>query len=357
MMTLTQRKIEILQAFEKAQSIAFAPFVFQAVAAAKESGLLQALGESETALSIDALAQKTKLSQYAVTVLCDILAASEVIECDENHAYRLSRVGECLIYDRMTEVNFDFSNLVNYAPLKHTLEALKTGKAAGLKEYDANWQTIYPHLKDLPKDSRKAWFAFDHFHSDSAYQAALNILKDRPVRYFVDIGGNTGRFTKKALATWPESRACIVDLPEQIELMRQNPDLKNLQDRIDTVSINWLDPEAQPLIKEKVDLIWMSQFLDCFSRAEAVSILKRAKNLARQNGAMLAILEPLVDHQRNRAATLSIACSSLYFSCLANGNSKFFSSEELRGIIDESGLVVESVHEPIGVGHSLYICG
>ena len=355
-MTLTPRKIEILQAFEKAQSIAFAPFVFQAVAAAKDSGLLQALGESDTGLKIEALADKTGLSRYAVTVLSDILAASEVIECDENHVYRLSRVGECLIYDQMTEVNFDFSNLVNYAPLKHTLEALKTGKAAGLKEYDANWQTIYPHLKDLPKDSRKAWFAFDHFHSDSAYQAALNILKDRRVRYFVDIGGNTGRFTKKALATWSESRACIVDLPEQIGLMRQNPDLKSLQDRIDTVPINWLDPDAQPLIKEKVDLIWMSQFLDCFSRAEAVSILKRVKNLARQNGATVAILEPLVDHQRNRAATLSIACSSLYFSCLANGNSKFFSSEELKGIIDESGLTIESIDEPIGVGHSLYLC-
>ena len=356
-MSLTQRKIEILQAFEKAQSIAFAPFVFQAVAAAKDCGLLQALGESDSPLPVSALAQKVALSEYAVTVLCDILESSEVIERDENHAYRLSRVGECLIYDQMTEVNFDFSNLVNYAPLKHTLKALQSGKPAGLKEYDETWTTIYPHLKDLPQKSRRAWFAFDHFHSDSAYQAALNILKDRQVRYFVDIGGNTGRFTKKALATWQDSRACIVDLPEQIGLMRQNTNLKSLQNRIDTVPINWLDPDAQPLIKEKVDLIWMSQFLDCFSRAEAVSILKRAKNLARQNGAMLAILEPLVDHQRNRAATLSIACSSLYFSCLANGNSKFFSSEELRGIIDESGLVVESVHEPIGVGHSLYICG
>lgn len=355
-MSLTQRKIEILQAFEKAQSIAFAPFVFQAVAAAKDCGLLQALGESDSPLPVSALAQKVALSEYAITVLCDILESSEVIERDENHAYRLSRVGECLIYDQMTEVNFDFSNLVNYAPLKHTLKALQSGKPAGLKEYDETWTTIYPHLKDLPQKSRRAWFAFDHFHSDSAYQAALNILKDRQVRYFVDIGGNTGRFTKKALATWQDSRACIVDLPEQIGLMRQNTNLKSLQNRIDTVPINWLDPDAQPLIKEKVDLIWMSQFLDCFSRAEAVSILKRVKNLARQNGATVAILEPLVDHQRNRAATLSIACSSLYFSCLANGNSKFFSSEELKGIIDESGLTIKSISEPIGVGHFLYLC-
>ena len=355
-MSLNQRKIEILQAFEKAQSIAFAPFVFQAVAAAKDCGLLQALGESDSPLPVSALAQKVALSEYAVTVLCDILESSEVIERDENHAYRLSRVGECLIYDQMTEVNFNFTNLVNYAPLKHSLEALQTGRPTGLKEYDETWSTIYPHLKDLPRQSREAWFAFDHFHSDSAYQAALNSLKNRPIRYFLDIGGNTGRFTKKALATWSESRACIVDLPEQIGLMRQNPDLKSLQDRIDSAPINWLDTEAIPDITQRIDLIWMSQFLDCFSREEAVSILRRVRNLARQNGATVAILEPLVDHQRNRAATLSIACSSLYFSCLANGNSKFFSSEELKGIIDESGLTIKSISEPIGVGHSLYLC-
>lgn len=354
-MTLNQRKIELLQAFDEAQKIAFAPFIFKAVSVSKRTGLLNALGQSDTPLGVEALSEKTKLSVYAVSVLTDILSAAHVI-VKVDGGYLLSKVGQCLIYDRMTEVNFDFSDLVNYLPLDHVQEALQSGKPAGLKTFDAHWQTIYPHLKELPTESRRAWFAFDHFHSDTAYQAALNLLKELPVRYFLDIGGNTGRFTKLALQTWGEARACLVDLPEQIELMRQNPDLASLQSRIDASPVNWLDPNAMPSVRQSPDLIWMSQFLDCFSVDEAVSILKRVKALAAESEATIGILEPLVDRQRNASATLSIASSSLYFSCLANGNSKFFSSGELHAIIDKAGLSIQRIEEPIGIGHSLYLC-
>ena len=70
-------------------------------------------------------------------------------------------VGQCLIYDRMTEVNFDFTHHVNYKALSHTTEALKTGRPCGLQEFDRSWNTIYPHLKDLPEEVQKAWFAFE----------------------------------------------------------------------------------------------------------------------------------------------------------------------------------------------------
>ena len=203
----------------------------------------------------------------------------------------------------------------------------------------------------------QAWCRYEcDINSDTAYQAALNLLKELPVRYFLDIGGNTGRFTKLALQTWGEARACLVDLPEQIELMRQSPDLASLQSRIDASPVNWLNPNAMPSVRQSPDLIWMSQFLDCFSFDEAVSILKRVKALASQSEAMIGILEPLVDRQRNASATLSIASSSLYFSCLANGNSKFFSSDELHAIIDKAGLSIQRIEEPIGIGHSLYLC-
>ncbi len=355
-MNSSERKAKLLQAYEEAQRIAFAPFVFQACAAAKKTGLLNLLGQSEKPLSISEIAQGSHLSEYAVSVLIDILVSSRIVQGHENRSFSLSKVGQCLIYDKMTEVNFDFADAVNYRALSHAQEALETGNPSGLWEFNPSWQTIYPHLKELPEQTRKAWFAFDHFHSDSAYQAALDILKARDVKYFADIGGNTGRFTAKALKTWPLARGCIVDLPEQISLMRGNEEIAQLQPRIDAAPIDWLIPEAKPEIHAKVDLVWMSQFLDCFSPKEAISILKRVKAIAHRDNALIAILEPVVDHQRNDAATLSVACSSLYFSCLANGNSKFFTTDELKSIIDEAGLIIEEVHEPLGVGHSLYVC-
>ena len=354
-MTMNEHKKELLNAYEEAQKIAFAPFIFQATATAKETGLLDALGQSDTGLNIEELAQKSGLTLYAVKILTDILLAAKVIK-KENQKYRLSLVGQCLIYDRMTDVNFDFAHRVNYKALSHAQEALKSGHPCGLQEFDSSWSTIYPHLKDLPEEVQKAWFAFDHFHSDSADQAAIDLLKNREIRYFLDIGGNTGRFIHKALSNWHTARACLVDLPEQITLMRANSELSALQDRIDDYPIDWLDDKASLLINSDIDLIWMSQFLDCFSHSQAVSILKRVRVLSQKYACPIAILEPIVDKQRNAAATLSVASSSLYFSCLANGNSKFFSSDELGNIIDEAGLTIELVHEPLGVGHSLYIC-
>ena len=355
-MSSREHKNNLLHAFEEAQKIAFAPFIFQAVASAKKTGLLDALGQSKKSLTVCELSIQTGLNTYAVQILVDILLASNVIEMLEDSSYRLGLVGKCLIYDHMTEVNFDFTNLVNYKALSHATESLQTGKPCGLKEFNPSWETIYPHLKDLPTEASKAWFSFDHFHSDSAYQAALDVLKEKDIRYFLDIGGNTGRFIFKALKTWPESKACILDLPEQITLMKHNDSLRSVADRIDTYPINWLDESSRPIINNKIDLIWMSQFLDCFSREQAISILKRVHSLASQKQATIAILEPLVDKQRNSAATLSIASTSLYFSCLANGNSKFFTSIELKEIIKEAGLQIISIHEPLGVGHSLYLC-
>ena len=140
--------------------------------------------------------------------------------------------------------------------------------------------------------------------------------------------GKSG-FIQKALSNWHTARACLVDLPEQIALMRANSELSALQDRIDDYPIDWLDDEASLHIDTYIDLIWMSQFLDCFSHSQAISILKRVRLLSRKYACPIAIFEPIVDKQRNPAATLSVSICSLYFSCLANGNSKFFSSDDL----------------------------
>ena len=248
-MTMNEHKKELLNAYEEAQKIAFAPFIFQATATAKETGLLDTLGQSDTGLNIEELAQKSGLTLYAVRILTDILLTAKVIK-KENQKYSLSLVGQCLIYDRMTEVNFDFTHHVNYKALSHTTEALKTGRPCGLQEFDRSWSTIYPHLKDLPEEVQKAWFAFDHFHSD---QAAIDLLKNREIRYFLDIGGNTGRFIHKALLNWTKARACLVDLPQQISLMRANTELKAFQDRIDDYPIDWLNDEASFHIDTVID--------------------------------------------------------------------------------------------------------
>lgn len=98
----------------------------------------------------------------------------------------------------------------------------------------------------------------------------------------------------------------------------------------------------------------MSQFLDCFSLDEARSILLRTAR-AMKAGAKLAVLEPLVDEQRHEAAALSLAATSLYFTVMANGNSRFFHGDELRRLFAESGLRIVSETPNLGISHTFFI--
>jgi hypothetical protein len=45
--------------------------------------------------------------------------------------------------------------------------------------------------------------------------------------------------------------------------------------------------------------------------------------------------------------------TSLYFTCLANGNSRFYRSDDFLEIIEEAGLVIEERTDNIGLGHTL----
>lgn len=97
---------------------------------------------------------------------------------------------------------------------------------------------------------------------------------------------------------------------------------------------------------------WMSQFLDCFSPMEILSILRRVRE-AMSPDAVVYILELFWDVQRYEAATYSLNATSLYFTCLANGNSRFYRSDDFLEIVKEAGFIVTEREDNIGLGHTL----
>ena len=88
----------------------------------------------------------------------------------------------------------------------------------------------------------------------------------------------------------------------------------------------------------------MSQFLDCFSEAEIEAILIKIKENASKDSTIY-IMETFIDDQKFPAATFSLVATSLYFTAIANGNSKMYSSSVLKYIIEKAGLkCVNSYH-------------
>jgi predicted O-methyltransferase YrrM len=249
----------------------------------------------------------------------------------------------------MTRANLDFTADVCYAAMMHLTEAIEEGTPAGLKEL-GDWPTIYEWLSQLPKKAKESWFNFDHYYSDRSLPVLLEkIFEHKPKRIF-DIGGNTGKWSLQCCGYDKEVEMTIIDLPQQIEMAMENVKEQGFAQRIKGYPTDMLDKLLA--LPTGADVWWMSQFLDCFSPMEILSILQRVHQ-AMSADALVYILELFWDAQRYDAATLSLNATSLYFTCLANGNSRFYRKEYFLEIVAAAGFMVERRTADIGLGHTL----
>ncbi|MBQ1609814.1 MAG: class I SAM-dependent methyltransferase, partial [Elusimicrobia bacterium] len=208
-----------------------------------------------------------------------------------------------------------------------------------------NWKTIYEGLSSLPEDVKKSWFDFDHFYSDNSFEQVIKIiLESNPKRVF-DIGCNTGKFETAMFKNGYAGTMVMIDLQKQLNMAKQNMEKLNKLDNCEFFPTNILDSSLG--LPNNPDVVLMSQFLDCFSLEEIVSILKKVKNVM-LGGTKVFILEPFWDKQKFEAAKLSLTHISLYFTALANGNSKMYSCNEMLDCINKSGLRLSKIHENIG---------
>ena len=96
----------------------------------------------------------------------------------------------------------------------------------------------------------------------------------------------------------------------------------------------------------------MSQFLDCFSEPQIRSILRRAAAVMTPD-TRLYIMETLWDRQRFDTAAFCLAQTSLYFTAIANGNSRMYNTSDMERLIAAAGLRVERIVDNLGHGHSI----
>jgi len=352
----TKDQLSARDAQRLAEFIAWGPVVFQASRLMVKFGILEMIRDSKDGMTRQEIVEETKLSDYAVKCLLEAsLCIGTVLVDPDTDKFTISKTGWFLLNDPATRVNIDFNHDVNYEGWFHLEEALKEGRPAGLKHF-GDWPTIYEGLSQLPPQVQKSWFGFDHFYSDSSFPEALKIIFDEHhVKSLYDVGGNTGKWALQCVGYDPNVQVTILDLPQQIGMMKENVKDKEGAERITGYGINLLDEKALfPMREGGLDAIWMSQFLDCFSMEEIVGILKRAKE-AMTSETRIYIMETLWDRQRFEPAALCLTMTSLYFTALANGNSKMYNTEDMEACIREAGLVIEQIHDHLGQGHSIIV--
>lgn len=329
--------VRAVEAKFEAQRIAFGPMAFQAARAMRDLGILGKLSESGDAGASSAeLASALGLSAYGVGALLEMgLSLGMVKLAGEGEPLRFSlgKVGYFVLFDEMTRVNMDFVGDVCYEGAAALRESVKEGKPLGLKAL-GGWKTIYEGLSRLPEPARASWFSFDHYYSDIAFPEALPIVFSGKPGKMLDIGGNTAKWSLACCRYDPDVRMTLLDLPVQIEVARGKVRDAGFSDRVSFVELDVLDEGAS--FPKDADAAWMSQFLDCFSLAEIESIMARLRRSLRADCDVF-VLEPLWDAQRFEAASYSLHATSLYFTCMANGNSKMYSSGELVSAIERAG--------------------
>jgi hypothetical protein len=345
-------RVSALEAKSMAQWIAFAPFVFQASVVMRDRGLLAGIDAAgASGIAAEALASQCGLSLYGTRVLLDFGIDIGLVE-ETDGAYVLGKTGYFMLNDDMTRVNMDFTRDVCYQALGALDESIQDGKPRGLAAL-GDWDNLYDGLTTLPGSASESWFSFDHFYSDRVFDEFLPVVFATPVQEILDIGGNTGRWAQRGLAHDPQVRVTIMDLPQQLAVARKNIAEAGYSDRFNEYPLDVLREDRS--YYPHADVIWMSQFLDCFSEQEILKILKSAVAVMNSN-TVLYIIELFWDRQKYEAARFSLNATSLYFTCIANGKSRMYHSADMKALVQEAGLVVEQDTDNVGEGHTVFRC-
>lgn len=349
-------KIRAFDAKIEAQKIAFSPMTFQAIRALIELGLLQKISDSgDDGITIKELSADSGISEYGVGVLAEMALGMGVLKInpeatDDESASGLGKlvlgkVGWFLLEDDCTRVNFNFTNDICYKGAFNLIDSIKNGKPEGLRVFGDKWTTVYEALSTLPEREKKSWFEFDHFYSDVAFPEALPIVYAKKPKHLFDIGGNTGKWAIASCKYDKDVHVSIVDLPGQTAVAEKNARDAGFADRISFVSGNVLDSETK--LPAGADAVWMSQFLDCFSLHQITKILTKIYNSVDENCDVF-VMEPLWDMQKFEGESYALQATSLYFTCIANGNSKMYRYGELVEAIEKAGFKLVTAHHNLG---------
>ena len=352
-------KIRAFDAKIEAQKIAFSPMTFQAIRALIELGLLQKISDAgDEGITIKELSEKSGISEYGVGVLAEMALGMGVLKLNAEKDCRvkpdndntlgrlvLGKIGWFLLEDDCTRVNFNFTNDICYKGAFNLIDSVKNGKPEGLKVFGEKWTTVYEALSTLPEREKKSWFEFDHFYSDVAFPEALPIVYAKKPKNLFDIGGNTGKWAIASCKYDKDVHVSIVDLPGQTAVAEQNAKEAGFAERISFVSGNVLDVETK--LPSGADAVWMSQFLDCFSLRQITKILTKIYNSVDEN-CDIFVMEPLWDMQKFEGESYALQATSLYFTCIANGNSKMYRYGELVEAIEKAGFRLVTAHHNLG---------
>jgi SAM-dependent methyltransferase len=338
-----------LQAIRDAQYIAFAPYIFQASILLRDKGILSYVENARNAgCSIQEVADAVKIPLYGVRVLMEAALGIGLLYRRDGR-YFLSKTGHIFLNHPMARINTDFMRDVCYDGAQDLEASIMDGKPRGLRHL-GNWDTIYEGLSILPEPARSSWFAFDQYYSDRAFPEILPLVFGSSPARILDIGANTGKWAMACLEYDPYVHIGLLDLQVQLNVAMKNIDEAGYSSRVNYYEHNVLDNTLK--LPTGYDVIFMSQFLDCFADHEIVQILRKCHDALPDHGRVFTN-ETFWDCQKYEGSAFSLQMTSLYFTTMANGNSQMYDSEVFLKLIGETGFELVQQRNDVGLSHTV----
>ncbi len=339
-------------ALEKAHFISFAPYAFQSSVLLRDYGILTLLQANDDGLDIQAINAAITIGSYGVRILLEAGIGIGLLY-EEAGKYVITKTGIMFNTDKMVVINTNFMRDICYEGAGKLKECIETGKPLGLS-YLGEWDTLYEGLSKLNPQQTKSWFEFDHYYSDFVFPEVMPILFEYAPKKILDIGANTGKFSKQCLSYNAEVELFLLDLPGQLAMAEKLLNDAGFNGRFQKIAHNLLDNSIS--IPGTYDIIWMSQLLDCFADHEIVNILKKCKS-ALNEGGKVVINETFWDQQPFHASMYSLQMTSLYFTTIANGNSQMYDSRVFLKLVAEAGFKVEHIKCNVASTHTVLTLG
>lgn len=337
--------LHAIDAMDHAQFIVFAPYIYETYRILKDKNILKFIENSDKkGMTIPELAEKSNMSIYAIRVLLEAGLGIKLVHRKED-SYFLSKTGHMLLNDKTTMINDEFMRDFCEVGAKDLYPSLIQSKPIGLSHY-GDWDTVYDGLSKLPKEAQNSWFSFDHYYSDSTFPEALKWLFTNPPKSMIDIGCNTGRWTLQCLNHDENIKMGMVDLPGQINMARKNIEEQGFSDRVEYYPGNILDEEFE--LPKGYEMLWMSQFLDCFADEQILSILQKCHRACTKDTRVI-INEIFWDRQRFKTSAFILQMTSLYFTTMANGYSQMYDSKVFDKLIDKAGFEIVNRIDEVGL--------
>ena len=131
------RRTPALEALNEAHRLAVSPFVFQALCAMTDLGMMRALDEAGSeGLTLEALCEKSPCSDYAARSLLEVAVRFGVAQRSDEGRFSLTNTGIFFVNDLHVGINFRFTRDVCYEGLGGLTDSFRESRPAGLKGFD-----------------------------------------------------------------------------------------------------------------------------------------------------------------------------------------------------------------------------